>query len=124
MLEGGTVFVDYRDEHVYFLGGELLLMRAPARGEVAFGGEGQVVRASRDPAQSARHAAVRAALLRSAAGPDAQRLPQVGGELVLAQALAAQAGIAVPSLSDGRFVRVTTTAEMELPVGPIRAPTA
>ena len=100
------VLVDSTTEDAYYLGFDLLLVRAPfRRGEVQTAGS-RVVEHDRDDARlAARHAAIKVALLTAWLGGDEAWRSTIDEAGSTAQERAGEAGLSAPPTLDGTEIR-------------------
>jgi hypothetical protein len=101
------VLCDARAEAAHYLGFDLLLVRAPLRDGSVLTAESRVVEHDTDsPEMAARHAAIKATLLKAQFGADAAWRSAIDQSRSRAEELAVAAGLAEPPRLDGTELRV------------------
>ena len=117
MSQQRPTFIDRDQQQIYYLGFDLLLVKAPVRNGIAYAIEGDVVHATPDdPATEARHASIRAALLDSFLRDAPAWAPEVQAARERAVQLATDAGLrSPPPVPDGEIVILSIEAETPVP---------
>jgi hypothetical protein len=108
VTQTAPVLFDESTDAAYYLGFDLLLVRAPVNGDRVLSRQARVVEADADDSElAARHAAIKVALLDAMFGSGESWRSKVEGARAHADELAARAGLASPpSLEDARIWNV------------------
>ena len=107
MTQPAEVLFDARAEAAYYLGFDLLLVRAPLRDGSVLTAKSRVVEHDADSREmAARHAAIKATLLEAQFGADAGWRSTIDQSRSRAEELAVAAGLTEPPALDGTELRV------------------